>query len=158
MAQNYGKKFEVKFKEDFKKIPNSSIDRIYDTTNGFSGIKNICDFIAYVYPNIFYFECKSIKGNTFPLSNLKQYDKLLAKKGIKGVNSGVVIWFYEKDKVVYVPIETFEKIKKENKKSYNLKEMLNNKEYRSIDIPSIKKRTFMDSDYTVLLNMEEYNG
>jgi hypothetical protein len=91
MAENYGKAFEQRFKRDFSKLPNSSIDRIYDTTNGFRGIKNICDFIGYVFPNIFYLECKSIKGNTFPLTNLKQYDKLIVKSGIKGVICGVIL-------------------------------------------------------------------
>lgn len=91
MGDNLGKKFEVKFKEDFEKIPGSTIDRIYDVTNGYFGLRNICDFIGYVYPTIFYFECKSINGNTFPLSNLKQYDKLITKKGIKGVKAGVVL-------------------------------------------------------------------
>lgn len=70
MADNYGKQFEKKFKEDFLKIQNVSIDRIYDVTNGYSHISNICDFICYKYPNILYAEVKTIKGNTFPLSNL----------------------------------------------------------------------------------------
>ena len=43
MAQNLGKDFEQRFKKDFAKIPNSTIDRIYDTTNGFMGVRNICD-------------------------------------------------------------------------------------------------------------------
>ena len=154
MADNVGKKFEQKLKEDFLKIPGATIDRIYDTSNGFRGIKNICDFIGYRYPNIFYFECKTIKGNTFPLTNLKQYDKLLAKKNIKGVIAGVVLWFYEHDKVLFIPIKTFEKLKENNQKSFNIK-MVEGQEYPSIVIPSVKKRTFMDSDYTVLLSMEE---
>ena len=154
MADNVGKKFEQKLKEDFLKIPEATIDRIYDTTNGFTGIRNICDFIGYRYPNIFYFECKTIKGNTFPLTNLKQYDKLLAKKNIKGVIAGVVLWFYEHDKVLFIPIKTFEKLKENNQKSFNIK-MVGGSEYPSVVIPSVKKRTFMDSDYTVLLSMEE---
>lgn len=91
MAVNRGKQFEAHFKKDFMKLENSSIDRIYDSVSGFKAITNICDFIGYVFPNIFYIECKSIKGNTFPLTNLKQYDKLIAKKGIKGVRVGVVL-------------------------------------------------------------------
>lgn len=41
MADNVGKKFEQKLKEDFLKIPGATIDRIYDTTNGFIGIRNM---------------------------------------------------------------------------------------------------------------------
>lgn len=153
MADNLGKKFEVKFKEDFSKIPGSSIDRIYDVTNGFYGLRNICDYIGYIYPNIYYIECKSILGNTFPLANLKQYDKLIKKIGIKGVIVGVVLWFRDHDKVIFVPIDTVTQIKNEGKKSIHVK-MIGDPNYKIIDIPSIKKRTFLDSDYTVLLNME----
>lgn len=154
MADNLGKKFEYKFKEDFEQIPNATIDRIYDTTNGFFGIRNICDFIGYKYPNIAYLECKSIKGNTFPLTNLKQYDKLILKKGIKGVICGVILWFRDHDKILFIPIDTFEKLKKDNKKSFNIK-MLQDTYYKSIIIPTVKKRTFLTGDYTVLFNEEE---
>ena len=55
------------------------------------GVSNISDSIAYCYPFHFYLECKSIKGNTFPLSNLKQYDKLIDKRPVKGIRRGVII-------------------------------------------------------------------
>lgn len=67
MAVNYGKAFEKVFKEDFlNTVPGSTIDRLYDPTGGFVGISNISDYIGYAYPHIFYLECKSIQGNTFP--------------------------------------------------------------------------------------------
>ena len=44
MPQNHGKKFEEKFKNDFLKVENATIDRLYDPVGGFRGIKNICDF------------------------------------------------------------------------------------------------------------------
>lgn len=91
MPENYGKKFEAQLKQDFLKIPGSTIDRLYDPGFGMRGVKNISDFIGYVYPNIFYLEVKSKKGNTFPLTNLTQYDKLLTKKNKKGVIAGAVI-------------------------------------------------------------------
>lgn len=151
MSQSLAKSFEAKLKEDWMKLPNATIDRLYDPVGGYYGISNVSDFISYSFPNIFYLECKTIKGNTFPLSNLKQYDKLLEKKGIKGVKAGAVIWFYEHDnKIVFVPIETFEKLKNDNKKSFNVK-MVGEKDYYNIPIPSVKKRTFYDSDYSVLL-------
>lgn len=154
MPENYGKKFEIKLKEDFLKIPGSTIDRLYDPGFGMRGISNISDFIGYVFPNIFYLECKVHKGNTFPIANLTQYDKLLTKKDKKGVIVGAVIWFIEHDKVIFVPIKTFEKLKQDNKKSVNIK-MLNDNQYQIIDIPSIKKRVFMDSDYSVLQKLGE---
>ena len=155
MANNKGKQFEVKFKEDFKRsFPNSTIDRIYDTTNGYKTISNISDFIGYNYPNIYYLECKSHQGNTFPLTNLTQYDKLKAKVGIKGVRAGVVLWFIDHDKVCYVPISTITQLKKDDKKSVNVK-MLEDKSYNIYEIPSVNKRVFLDSDYSILADLKE---
>ena len=92
MAKNKGKAFEEIFKKNFKEsFPDGTIDRIYDTTNGYKTISNISDFIGYNEPNIFYLECKSHLGNTFPLANLTQYDKLKEKVGIPGVRAGVVL-------------------------------------------------------------------
>ena len=108
MPTNQGKKFELKCREDLKKIPGISLDRLTDNMSGFRNISNVSDIIFYKYPFICYGELKSHKGNTFPIANLTQYDKLLVKKGIKGVRAGVILWFIEKDKVCWVPIETFE--------------------------------------------------
>lgn len=154
MSSNQGKAFEQKFKEDFLKIPNSSLDRLVDIMSGYKYISNICDFIGYVFPNIFYLELKSIKGNTFPLTNLTQYDKLLQKAGIKGVRTGVVIWFRDHDRVLYVPIKTVQQLKKDNKKSVNIKTIAE-EAYRVIEIPSKKKRVFLDSDYSILTELVE---
>lgn len=155
MAENKGKKFEAKFRADFlKSVPNPTIDRLYDQVSGYKTISTISDFIGYSYPNIFYLECKSIKGNTFPLSNLTQYDKLIAKVGIKGVRVGVVVWFYDKDVVMYVPIKTITQLYNDGKKSINCSKILD-EGYRAFVIPSTKKRVFMDSNYSILTNLED---
>ena len=155
MADYVGKKFEQKVKEDWLKLKDVSVDRIYDTVNGYKAISNISDFIAYHYPNIFYLECKTKKGNTFSLAEFRQLDKLKQKVGIKGVRSGIVIWFYEHENcILYVPTSTFIKLEVDGKKSFNVKYIGGN-EYPNIVIPSIKKRTFYDSDYSVLFNLEE---
>ena len=45
-----GKAFENRFREGWKKsFPNGVLIRLYDTTNGYKNISNICDFIGYVY-------------------------------------------------------------------------------------------------------------
>lgn len=154
MATSKGKQFELKFKEDFEKLPDSSVDRIYDSVSGYKSISNISDFICYVYPNIFYTECKSHLGNTFPLTKLTQYEKLKVKVGIKGVRVGVIIWFIDHDKVLYVPINTITKMKADNKKSVNIKTIAD-EGYDYVEVPSIKKRVFLDSDYSSLLNLPE---
>lgn len=154
MAQNKGKQFELKVRECLRQVPGISIDRLYDVQAGFKNISNISDIIFYRYPFICYGEIKSHKGNTFPIANLTQYEKLLAKKGIKGVRAGVILWFIEKDKVCWVPIETFEQLVLDGKKSVNIN-MLESKDYKIFEIPSIKKRVFMDTDYTKLFEYWE---
>lgn len=158
MAENRGKQFEKRFLEDWiRTVPNSSIDRIYDSVSGFKAVSNISDFIAYKKPNIFYLECKSHLGNTFPIANLTQYEKLKKKVGIPGVRAGVVLWFIEHPAtVLYIPISTFTKLIADGKKSFNVK-MIGSDEYPSILIPSKQLRVFCESDYQVLLDLpEEY--
>ena len=154
MATNYGKKFELKFKEDWLKIPNSTIDRLYDVTMGYKSISQVSDYIGYVFPNIYYLEVKSIHGNTFPLHNLTQYEKLCSKVGIPGVRCGVIIWFVDHGRVVYVPVKTISIMKSDNKKSININRSME-EGYRIIEIPSIKKRVFCNSNYNILLNLKD---
>jgi len=154
MADNRGKQFEAKFKSDFlKTVPNSTIDRLYDSMSGYYAISNISDFIGYCKPNIFYLECKSHRGASLPLENVTQYEKLKSKVGIPGVRAGVILWLIEKDKVYYIPISTITKLKKDKKKSVGLKAV--EEGYNIIEIPSTKKRVFMDSNYSVLLDLED---
>lgn len=151
---NKGKEFEVKFKQDFtSSIPNSTIDRLYDPVNGYVSISNIADFIGFKAPNIFYLECKTHKGASLPFVNITQYDKLKAKVGIPGVRAGVILWLYEKDIVMYIPISTITKMKADGKKSVGLKAIQEG--YNIKIIPSVKKRIFMDSDYSCLCNLED---
>lgn len=153
MAVNKGKAWEAKFKTDFmKSFPNGSIDRLYDPVGGYYGINNICDFIGYEWPNIYYLELKSHKGNTFPFTCLPQYDKLTSKVGIKGVRAGVVLWFIDHDQVIYAPISTITKMKEDGKKSINVKEL---DDYHLIKLPGQKKRVFVECDYRVLKDLDE---
>lgn len=118
-------------------------------------MSNVSDFIAYMYPNMFYIECKVVQsGNTLALSRITQYDKLLKKSGIPGIRSGVVTWFVDRQKVIYTPISTVKKLQDDGKKSVNIK-MLESGEYSMLEIPSKLKRTFMDSDYSVMHNLPE---
>ena len=154
---NYGKKFEERFKLDFiSSMKDSSIDRIYDTMSEYKNIHNICDFICYKYPFIFYIEVKSHKGNTFPLRNLTQYDMLLQKVGIPGVRSGVLIWFIEHDRIIYVPISTIQKMKQNNEKSVNIR-TIDKSNYRFFEISSTKLIKFLKADYNILMTTQDYD-
>lgn len=154
MGISRGKQFEDKLKEDFSKIPGSHIERLYDVMTGYKSMRSRSDFVAYVYPNQFWIECKSHYGNTFPFSGYRQYDDMLEVAGIKGIRSGVVLWMIDHDCVIYLPVRTVEKMKADGKKSFNIKDLDSDK-YRIIKIPSIKRRVYMDSDYSVLTSLEE---
>ena len=151
---SYGKKFEQKLREDWEKLEDSVIVRLFDVMSGFKSISNISDFIGYHYPNIFFIEAKTTQGNTFPLDRLTQYKDLLKVAGKKGVRAGAIIWFRDHKKVIYVPVLTFKKLYEDDKKSVNIK-MLDTKEYNIIEIPGEAKRLFIDSDYSVLFNLPE---
>ena len=155
---NRGKQFELKMQKDFlKTIENSTIDRLYDTMNGYKSISNISDFIGYVYPNIFYLECKTHKGASIPFDKITQYDKLKAKIGIPGVRCGVVLWLYEHNEVgvIYIPILTIKKMKEDGQKSFGIRH-LDNENYPSYVLPTLKrKQVFLDTDYSPLMNLKE---
>ena len=156
MAINAGKKFELKCREDLKKIPGISLDRLVDVSLGWKNVKNVSDIIFYRFPFICYGELKSHKGNTFPIENLTQYDKLLEKKGIKGVRAGVILWLIDHNHVIWIPIETFERMKNDGLKSFNIKMLTKNpNNYKFYDIPSTLRRVFMDTDYTKLFEYWE---
>ena len=153
---NKGKQFEAQFKKCWEKsFPASFIYRLNDQMSGYRvSSRNICDFICFNEGILYLIECKSHNGNIFPLANLTQFDKLKEKVGIPGVRAGVVIWFIEHKKVIYVPISTFIKLKEDEKKSFNIK-MLGNEDYFSLEIPGKVKRLFIDSDYSVLKNLKD---
>lgn len=154
MAQNRGKEFEARFKQQFlASFPNSFILRLPDQVSGYKYTSsNICDFIGYAKGKLYLIECKTHLGASFPLSNLSQYNKLLPYVGIPGVRVGVVLWLIDKDKIFYVPISTVIQMKIKNKKSISCKDI---DKWRIMEIPSIKKVVFMDSDYSVLDILEE---
>lgn len=149
MSVNYGKKFEERFKLDWKKsFPTGTITRLYDNTAGYLAISNICDFICYNYPNIFFIECKTHKGASLPLTNITQYEKLLSVADKPGVVAGVVLWLYEKDIVMFIPIQTLAKLKNNKIKSVGV--FTNKDTYDIIIIPSKKLVRYMQCDYSVL--------
>lgn len=152
---NRGKQFETKFKDQWLTTVNDSmVYRLYDVTMGYKTIANVGDFICYKYPYCYIIDCKSKEGNTLPFSDLRQYDLMLDYKNIKGLYVGFIVWFIDHDRVLWIPIQTMEKIKNEGLKSFNINKM-KQEDYWYLDIPSKKLRTFVDSDYSALV--EYYN-
>ena len=87
-------------------------------------------------------------GLAFGYAALQQY------ANIHGVRRGILLWFIEHDRILYVPVKTVEQMIKDGKKSINIR-TIDKDGYDYVDIPSKKKRVFLDSDYSVLLNLPE---
>ena len=156
MTENRGKKFESVIRDAFLKVPNVSIDRLHDQTNGFKGSQNICDFIVYREPYEYYFECKSVHGNTLPLSNITetQWNGLLEKSQIEGVFAGVICWWLDKDKTVFIPIQTLELMKTIGMKSVRYDAIDDcDGDTDMIEIKGKKKRVFFEYDMEKFLDV-----
>lgn len=156
MKTDLGKKFEEIFRLDWKKcFPNTFIFRLKDLMNGYKETsQNPCDFICFPGKSLFLMECKEHKGASIPFTAIPQYERLLEYKGLPNVYPGVVIWFSEKDLVVWVSVEDMEKMFLAGEKSIGIR-MLENKSYNIIVLPSVKKRVFLETDYTYLLKLIE---
>ena len=166
MPPNRGKQFEDVIREAFEKVPGVSIDRLHDQTTHYKGSTNICDFIVYREPYEYYFECKSVHGNTLPFSNITetQWSGLLEKSKIEGVFAGVICWWIDKDITAFIPIGYLEFMKwyRPECKSINVKDMLRESEQLEpyldfqnphfIEIKGKKKRVFFDYDMESLLD------
>ena len=151
-SSNYAKKFEQIFKQDWKKsFPDGFVYRLNDQMSGYKTTSaNVCDFICYNYPNIYLMECKTHKGASIPFSDIPQYDRMLPFSNIKGVVSGIVLWLYEKDiGPIFIPINTITLLKEQGKKSVGIKAIEDG--YDIIILPSIKKRVFYETDYSILV-------
>ena len=151
MAINRGKQFEGIIREAFEKVPNTSVDRLYDQTNGFKGSQNICDFIIYRKPYEYYIECKSVHGNTLPFRNITdtQWDGLLEKSKIHGVFAGIICWWIDKDVTLFIPIQILQTYKKHGYKSVRFDVSA---ESGIIEIKGKKKRVFFDYSMEEFLN------
>lgn len=153
MAVNRGKKFEEVVREAFLCVPEVSVDRLHDQTNGFKGSQNICDFIVYKKPHEYYIECKSVHGNTLSIhgndpkhkyGNItnKQWEGLLQKSKIKGVYAGILCWWVDKDVTKFIPIQVLQENRDAGFNSIRYDE--DNK--FCIDIRGKKKRVFFNYD------------
>ena len=156
---NRGKQFEDVVRKAFEKVPNISIDRLHDQTTGFKGSQNICDFIVYREPYEYYFECKSVHGNTLPFRNITdtQWDGLLEKSKIEGVTAGIICWWIDKDVTRFIPIEVLQKMREDGKKSihyswdhYFWGDYTVN--YTMYQLKGKKKRVFFEYDMEEFLN------
>lgn len=124
MGINRGKQFEDKLKEQFEKLDNTVVIRLYDVTTGYLNQNNICDFIVYKDGTLNLFECKAIKGNTLNFkSHIRenQWEGLLKESYKPGVNAGIIVWFIDRDETYFIDIQDLEYLKQFGNKSFNPK-------------------------------------
>lgn len=155
MAQNRGKKFEYVIREAFERVPGVSLDRLNDNTAGFKGIAGICDFIVYKEPYEYYIECKSVHGASLPFSNITetQWNGLLQKSQIEGVFAGVICWWIDKDKTVFIPIQELAFMELVGMKSVRYDAIDDcDGDTTMVEITGKKKRVFFDYDMEKFLN------
>jgi len=143
---NYGKDFERIIKDSMMRIPGVDVQRLYDTTNGYVGIRQPADYIVYKYPHQYYIECKCTWENTFHKSYLTQLPDLYQKSLVWGITSGVIIWFIKHDRTIFIKAEDLNE-HFEHHASVNIKEIVNN-QIPYLDLPGKKKRVFFDYDFT----------
>lgn len=121
---SFGKQFEEDFQKSFKEEHKYRILRLYDTTNGFAGVANPCDFIYFSYPRIGLFELKSTQGNRLPFSNIteKQWNELLNRSKVKGVIGAILIQYRDHREGFLVPLKVLDGIKRLGRKSIHVDE------------------------------------
>lgn len=120
---NAGKIFEEDFKESVLETDQISIDRLIDPMGGARGVSNICDFILYKYPCIFYLELKSLEGNTLNFKSAvsnKQIGGLQKKHIIDGVFAGLLVNYRDHKETYFVPIDHVTKLIELGKKSLHI--------------------------------------
>ena len=153
-----GKRFEVQFKKDWtNQFPNTWCFRLKDQMSGYKEVSgNPCDFLCYPGNRLYMVECKEHKGNSIPFTAIPQYERLLEHKNKTNVSPGCIIWFSEKDTVVWVSIYNMERMVLDGEKSIGLRMLTqDNNKYNIVILPSVKKRVMMETDYSILLNLKD---
>lgn len=145
-----GKKAEQKIREWLDKPEEGySFDRLPDQMTGFYGSSNICDFICYKYPEMFYIESKATYGQRFDFSMITdiQYKGLLDKSKIAHVHGIVIVLFVTDRRAFIFDINQIDELKQKGKKSINIKKLLtwNIPFAEIVTIPNRRKKLL---DYT----------
>ena len=136
---------------------------MHDQTNGYIGSSNICDFIVFRKPFLYYIECKSVHGNTLSIHSIdkknnkevygnithKQWTGLLEKSEIDGVLAGILCWWIDQDVTKFIPIQCLKQYRDSGAKSLRFDADLqpihdNGRIFEPFIIQGKKKRVFFD--------------
>ena len=146
---NYGKIWE----QDFKKAMGKTCIRLYDTTNGFAGVKNPCDFVYYLYPYYFLFELKSTQYNSFPFSNItdNQWEAMQYFEKVYGANPCLAVQFRKSKQCFIIPFNVLQRMKQAGQKGINVITCIEEKDI--LEIPVKYKVTHCDINVTEFKNV-----
>ena len=127
MSESLGKKAEGKIKEWLNRPEDGySFDRLYDQLSGYYlTSRNICDFICYKYPYIYYIESKETEADRFDFDMIQphQHDGLLTKSKIKGCYGLVIVLFTTYKRAFVLKIQDIVELENQGKKSLNIKKI-----------------------------------
>ena len=144
---NRGKQFENEIHKAFMEYGTGcTIDRLKDPGMGMKGVGNICDFVVYHPPYLYYFECKSTNGGTVHFKNVisdTQWEGLIERSYHDGVEAGYLLWFISYDLNVFVPASEMLRLQKMGKKSISYQDIRNNV-VEFITIPGRKRKVLYD--------------
>ena len=135
-----GKVFEEDFKLSCDADEAVDYNRLKDPIGGQAGVANICDYIAYLQPYIYYLELKSRQGNTLNFKEITrtQWDGLMKKASIDGTVPGVLVNFSDHDEAYFVHIAQLQYLRDvNNKKSLHI----NDAREFGVKLPGRKKVT-----------------
>ena len=121
-----GKKAEAKIKEWLDKPAHGySFDRIPDQMTGQYGSKNICDFICFKSPNMYYIESKATYEDRFDFNMITetQYDGLLGKSQIANTYGWVIVCFATYKRAFVLDIRDIDELVQTGQKSLNIKKV-----------------------------------
>lgn len=114
------------FEEDFKKgadlcQKSARFSRLYDTTNGFRGVANPCDFIAATRHGTAYIELKTTQSSSLPFSNISehQWQELFIADRCKYALGGVLVYFSKHEMIKWYPMTQLARLRNDGKKSIN---------------------------------------
>ena len=156
MNDGLGKKAEAKIKEWLDKPElGYSFDRFYDQLSGYYlTSRNICDFLCYKYPNLYYIESKTTIHDRFDFNQIQphQHDGLLAKSKIQGCYGLIIVLFSTYKRAVILKIQDVINMEEHGIKSINITK-IDKWKIPYVEIPTIPNSRKSMLDY--IGNLEE---
>ena len=144
-------------RKQFASVPNTFVLRLYDVTTGFKNQNNPCDLIVFKNGTLNLFECKAIHGNTLNFKShirKNQWDKLLEYSFLPGVNAGIICWFIDLEKTLFIDIQYLDLLKSKQAKSFNINKSV--EVVPTIEIKGQKKKVFFDYNLDEFLKEISY--